>query len=408
MLKKTVVLLAVLMVVSACAAQAAEKKGKPAAKPVAVKVASSEPVAVQSYVSKTSDDEKLSEQLADQREEINKALADLKAQINKTSNDNSDAKVGGVVYFHWTRPILNAGSTVNNFGIDRAYLDFKKNLDAGASVRVTLDISQISGASKQNLFDYLKYAYFDLPLNVSAIQFIPFSMTTRIGLQQTVWIDWADKMLNLRYIAKSLLDNEGVMSSADFGVGAAGKFTLGSMPEIEYQGTLLNGAGYSASENNVQKDVGLRLNSTVFSSDNLGNVIVGVFGNVKNAYGYQLDGTSRQAGGMLGWKNDYATVYGEYVGGIGIGAGTSISGGSMGAKYEVLSGINLFVRADSYNPDMTKPNDQIDRSFYGVTYDWGKDVKLALDMQTVTGAAAASTSAGKTSSTLNLQTMVQI
>src|SRR3989339_794884 len=118
-----------------------------------------------------------------------------------------ELKVGATIYFRWQKYLQNGGSAVNNFDLDRAYIDFRKEMDKGATGRLTLDISRIPGASKQNLFDYIKYAYVEMPLGMTNL---------KLGLQQTVWIDWADKLLNLRWIAKSLIDNEGVMSSADF------------------------------------------------------------------------------------------------------------------------------------------------------------------------------------------------
>src|SRR3989338_9106140 len=150
------------------------------------------------------------EKLADYKEETNKALSALKSQIEKVSSDNKDAKVGGVVFFRWQKYVTNGGTNVNNFGVDRAYLDFKKKLSGDANVRVTLDVRQLGSDSTKNLYYYLKYAYVELPVGIpSLLQPIPYTLTAKIGLQHTAWVDWADKMFNLRWIAKSLVDNEG-------------------------------------------------------------------------------------------------------------------------------------------------------------------------------------------------------
>jgi len=65
--------------------------------------------------------------LVEYKEEVNLALANLKNSIAKVSSDNSDAKVGGLIFFRWQKYLLNGtASTPNNFDIDRAYIDIKK------------------------------------------------------------------------------------------------------------------------------------------------------------------------------------------------------------------------------------------------------------------------------------------
>ncbi|MBI5400478.1 hypothetical protein HZB07_07765 [Candidatus Saganbacteria bacterium] len=327
------------------------------------------------------------EQIADLKEETNKALTELKNQIDKVKADNSDVKVGSTIFFRWQNYNLGGSFTkVSNFDIDRAYLDFKKKIDGNANARVTLDVSRISGAAKQNLFDYLKYAYVEMPVNVSQAQFIPFNLTAKLGLQHTVWIDWADKVLGLRFIAKSLLDNEGVMSSSDFGLGALGKFTLGSLPEVEYQATLLNGTGYATNESNAQKAAGVRLNSTLYSNENAGKIILGVFGHVNDLdTALNLPASAKQAGLGLGYQHELVRAYGEYF--KGSKSAKSIMGYSLGGVlnigglFSVMNGYNLFIRADYYDPDSNVDNNENKKTFYGVTYDWTKDLNLALDIQ---------------------------
>lgn len=310
------------------------------------------------------------------------------------------AKLGGVVFFQWQKPVQNVGTAVSNYDVTRAYVDIKKELDRGAQARLTLDISRITGAAKQNLFEYLKYAYVDLPLEVpNYFKLIPNRLNIKLGLQQTVWIDWADKALNLRYIAKSLVDNEGVMSSADFGVGVGGKLRIAELPEVEYSATLLNGTGYSAAESNAAKDIGLRVNSTVYNEANVGKVLLGLYGNLTDV-GFSSAIGSKLIGGLVAFKNDLSIINLEYL------RGTKKNGYSLGGIFQVLPQTNLFARLDHYNPDTTVSNKELDRTYYGVTYDWSKDVKLAVDLQNVTGGTSAATSAGQTTSYLYLHTMI--
>jgi hypothetical protein len=334
------------------------------------------------------------DKLTDLKEETNLALKDLKEQVDKVKSDNKDAKVGATIFFRWQN--AENSSTPNNFDVDRAYVDIRKKLDGGASGRVTLDVKRITGTTSGNLFDYLKYAYVELPLNVSAVQLVPFDLTAKVGLQHTAWIDWADKIMDQRYIYKGLIDNEGVMSSSDFGLAVLGKVSVAGLPEIEYQGTLINGSGYATNEANKQKDVGLRLSSTVYDAGEMGKVIVGALANVKNFWTDDLDGATRQIDLLAAWKADNGVVYAEYL------RGTGISGYSAGGKYMFLPGTWAFARATNYDPDTTKASNEINRNFYGLTYDWSNDVKLAADVQT------AQTGNGAVASTFYLHSLVSL
>jgi hypothetical protein len=336
--------------------------------------------------------------LADLKEETNKALTDLKGQIDKVKSDNSDARVGGVVFFQWSKYTQGGtASTPNAFDVTRAYLDFKKKLDWGASSRVTLDVARITGAARQNLFDYLKYAYVDIPVKVSALQFVPWELTAKLGLQHTIWIDWADKILNLRYIAKSIVDNEGIMSSADFGLGATGKVLISGLPEIEYHATVLNGSGYATNEGDSKKAVAARLNAGIYDDPIGGKVLLGTYLNLEGV-GTSLDwaGTNKQGGVEVAYKHELGSANIEYITGSKsnkkIGA-TSIGGVfNIGSALNFLPNLSLFYRTDNYDPDTAASNNEKKKTFMGATYDYGKDVRLALDQQTSQTGNGATTS----------------
>ncbi|MFA5098184.1 MAG: hypothetical protein WC490_06140 [Candidatus Margulisiibacteriota bacterium] len=327
---------------------------------------------------------------SDLKEDLNLALAQLKGQIDKVASDNNDAKVSGEIRFAWTKGMQNV-STKNNFDISRAYVTVKKNLAGGAMARMTLDVSRISPStnSPQTLFDYIKYAYVDIPVNVpAALQVIPFSMTAKLGLQHNMWIDWADKAWDNAWMMKQFDDNESVMSSADFGLGAAGKFTLPYLSEIEYHATLMNGGGYKAAESDSAKDIGIRLNTTLFKDDNIGTVIAGGYINSKAGIINSGQNNTKQAAILLGFQNDqYGKGYIEYLKGTKIN-GYSIGGYVFPAKSVVP--VALVARYDNYDPDttVTSSNDRV-RSLIGAMYEYSKDIKLALDLQTYKSGSSA-------------------
>lgn len=328
--------------------------------------------------------------VSDVREDMNKAIAELKGQVDSVKKDNSDAKVSGEIRFAWTKNVANT-TTKNNFDISRAYLTVKKNLAGGAMARVTLDVSRISPTtnSPQTLFDYIKYAYVDIPVNVPAsLQVIPFSMTAKLGLQHNMWIDWADKAWENAWIMKQFDDNESIMSSADFGIGATGKFTVPSLPEIEYHATLLNGSGYKSQETDSAKDIGLRLNTTLYQDDAVGKVIAGGYVNSKAGIFNAGSTNTKQAGVLFALENEqYGRVYAEYM------KGTKINGYSIGGfvyPSKEIAPIALVARYDNYDPDNTasSSNDRV-RSLIGAIYEYSKDVKLALDLQTYRSGSSA-------------------
>jgi hypothetical protein len=395
--KKTVSMFLVLAFIASAGMPlcAAPKKTVPAKKPAKKIVKPVKKPVVSKPAAQTEEQE--SEKIATIREDMNGAIADLKSQLDTVKADNSDVKVSGELRIAFTKPIDVAGK--NNFDVTRAYLTFKKKLDWGASVRVTLDVARLAATStftgnpsttkgsvsttmsSSVLSDYIKFAYVDLPINIpTSLQVIPVSLTGKIGLQHNMWIDWADKIWENAYIMKQFDDNEGVMSSADFGLGAAGKFTVPYMPEIEYHSTLFNGTGYKAAETNAAKDIAVRLNTNVYSDENIGTVVLGGYLNSKN--GFDNSGTlnTKQAGVLAALKNEtYGTAYVEIL------KGTKINGSSIGGfAYPlpaVLPGVGIVARADSYCPDTTATNNTIARTLFGAFYKWGEDVRIAADMQ---------------------------
>jgi hypothetical protein len=333
------------------------------------------------------------------KEEVNNAVSGLKSQVDKVAADNGDAKIGGTIFFRWQK-YTQGGTTKNNFDVERAYIDVKKKL-GGASARVTLDVARLNNDTRKNLFDYLKYAYVDIPIAVPAVlQPIPYDLIGKVGLQHTVWIDWDDKIMGLRWIAKTLLDNEGVMSSADFGLGATGKVNIPGLPEIEYHATALNGSGYATTEGDSAKNFDVRLNACLYKSEDVGEVVLGVYSNNVGLLDSGMSASSSRWGGTLAFKNDWSTLYGEYL------TGSGLNGYSGGGWLELPANFRVFARKDYYSPNVEVANNQIDRLFYGVIYDLSKDVKFSADMQSVTGGSAASTSRGTTTTAFYLHTLI--
>lgn len=300
--------------------------------------------------------------------ELRGEIEKLKAKIDKPQPPADDIKVSGLLWFSFAGPLQNS-AILNNFDVTRAYLTIKKGLQ-GADLQITLDAARNGSAtSTQNLYNFLKYAFVEVPAGDQKLRF---------GLQQTVWISWAEKFWGNTFIAKNFVDIEGLMSSADFGLGALGKINIGRLPEVEFHATLVNGPGFKSAENNQGKDASLRLNSTLFENDGIGALSAGGFVSLKDLT-FSGGGGAKLAGLLLGLKNKiYGNVYGEYI------RGTNISGYSAGGFYrfrQAIPGLALLARIDNYDPDLSISNDEIKRLVYGISCDMTKDITIAFDTQ---------------------------
>ncbi len=407
-MERKISLILILLLVSLGAVYGADKKVVPVKRTVRQTVkkkapAVAKPAAVPSSITPEAA-ASADEGLADLRDDMNKGLASLKSQIDSVKSDNGDARVNGTIFARWQKYTQNS-TVANNFDIDRAYINITKKLAGDSSMRVTLDVKRVSDDTKnQNLFGYLKYAYFETPLPVNALQSVPFNTNLRFGLQQNAWIDWDEGIMGMRYIMKSFVDDEGLMSSADFGVGANGKITPAGLPEIEYNTTLVNGSGYATNEGDAKKAFAARFNSTLYEDPVWGKFILGVFGNIASLNGADLsyNGSDKQAGATAAVKGDWGMTYFEYV--TGSKSAKKIGGWSgqlvLNAGLVGVPALNAFYRQDFYQPNTATAGTDIKKSFYGLTYDWNKDIKVAADVQN------SQTGAGATISALYLHTMV--
>jgi hypothetical protein len=165
--------------------------------------------------------------------------------IQNSFVDAGETRVGGEVYSFFTTDITDNGhgKGFNKFDLSRVYLTVKSKLSQQVSVRITADVDAMDGTMREL---YLKYAYLDWDVS----QVIPYS-TVRFGLQQTGWIDYMNKVWGRRYVAKTLLDEYKILSSADYGISE-----LVKLPNGYGHGAIqiLQGPGYKGQEENRYKD----------------------------------------------------------------------------------------------------------------------------------------------------------
>jgi len=348
-------------------------------------------------------------------EEINEAISELNSQIKslKEGGDKS-ATVAGRAYIAYESSHMK-DSRFNEFAIHRVYLDFKKKLDKNVDARFTLDVDRfepltsasydpgppvgVSTKSDERLIAYLKYAYFGL--NNLDVPYTGLS-TVRLGQQATHWIDFMQNHWKFRYVQKTMTDYFKVFSSADLGLGALGGFDLSSLmiPYIgrfDYHATLMNGEGYKKPEGDANGDKHLAVTiKTEPVRWGKSDVVTSAIGWYVEDYPIKKDQNpaSRDLTNALTAMTSYAftkpgkgLVFVEgYLGNMVPAAPadktTLASGVSIGGQYQLIPDVNAFGRFDNFDPDASFANmDKKLLTVFGVEYNWGANVKLALDWQ---------------------------
>ena len=102
----------------------------------------------------------------------------------------------------------------NEFTIQRGYITFKKKLSEMAQIRFTQDVSiDQEGDGEGNIELRLKYALLNLNLNDWGFLTSP---NVELGVVHRPWIDFEQKINDYRSQESMFLDQNGIVSSADF------------------------------------------------------------------------------------------------------------------------------------------------------------------------------------------------
>jgi opacity protein-like surface antigen len=171
-------------------------------------------------------------------------------------NPFDNGKPIGLVYSN-IHAGINEGTNPTAFEVNRAYLGYEFQMSKYFSSKIQIDIGSPDDVSQYSLlrrFAYFKDAY---------LQYTNQKITVRFGiiplqaflLQEQVW--------GHRYIAKTIMDEHGMASSADIGSSvnyAANKF-------FEFDFTVMNGEGFSSPQTDNSFKAGLGV--TVKPSKNL-------------------------------------------------------------------------------------------------------------------------------------------
>ena len=139
--------------------------------------------------------------------------------------------------------------TLNQFQVQRAYLNITGNISHSIAFRVTPDITRETGTGSSLAGSYtfrLKYAYAQWNLD----DYMARGSFARFGMQQNPYFDFFESVYRYRFQGTPFTEREGYQVSAD--VGAAFRYNLpGNYGDVH--AGFFNGENYNRPEVNDQK-----------------------------------------------------------------------------------------------------------------------------------------------------------
>jgi hypothetical protein len=178
-----------------------------------------------------------------------------------SSNDTPSIKIGAVIYadYTYTTTPLAADTdgnlvNVNQFNVGRAYLNVTGNVSHLVAFRITPDIVRETGAGSSlngSLTFRLKYAFLQINLD----DWMSGGSWTRLGIQQTPWVDFEEGIYRYRFQGTVFSEREGFLSSSD--AGASFHYNVPSNYGDVHVG-FYNGENYNRTEVNDQKALQVR------------------------------------------------------------------------------------------------------------------------------------------------------
>jgi hypothetical protein len=136
------------------------------------------------------------------------------------------------------------GDVSNKFEITRAYFGYSYSFSKTISGRVTFDIGNPGGGSKNPFVGMLKFAY---------VQYQKNNLTANLGMIGSNQFEVQERLWGYRYIYKSLQDEHGFGPSTDLGLSL--KYKLSKQLSADFM--LVNGEGFRVAESDSALKVGI-------------------------------------------------------------------------------------------------------------------------------------------------------
>lgn len=296
------------------------------------------------------------------------SMAALPAAAQTQATQAPQVTVGGVVYgqfLYQLKDSLGAGHQ-NQFSVQRAYLNVLGRFSGGIGTRVTLDIAP-AGVGNQQV--RLKYAFVTwTPTNSS--------LTYKFGLIQTPYVEWEEALWDYRMQGTIAVDRNSYISSADFGIGADGRW---NNEQVNAQFAIINGEGYSGGTGDNHKDITARVSVRLSPTNDAGRVgglrLTGYAG-----IGKATGGADRNRFlGILSYKTQQVTLAGEFVSTKDAAVTGSILS-AFGVYRFTGSKAAALARVDVVDPDTNTPTNKQTRVIAGVSYQVQPNLRVLGDV----------------------------
>jgi hypothetical protein len=290
--------------------------------------------------------------------------------------------VGGVVYAQYLYQLKDTANHVNNFDINRSYINVIGKFPTGLATRVTADIYR----NADNSLAYrLKYAYAAFTPEGSALTF-------KLGEIHTPWLDWEEALWDYRMQGQMALERGGYLSSSDFGLGVDGNW---KKDLVNMQLGVYNGENYNRGTGDQRKDAMGRVSVRVLETDDatrVGGLRLTGYGHVGKPTG---GGIRDRWIGMLSYRSKMITLAGEYartkdrLDAPPAPATPQITNidGQILSFFGVLKIPNshaaVIGRVDLTDPDKDVPNNKQTRFIGGVSYQLTPALRLLADVDNV-------------------------
>ncbi|OLB49726.1 MAG: hypothetical protein AUI08_07345 [Gemmatimonadetes bacterium 13_2_20CM_2_65_7] len=316
------------------------------------------------------------------------SVSTLEAQAPAAPPPAPQVTVSGVVYGQYQYDLkdsvgaagVNLGKQ-NQFSIKRAYVNVIGRFAGGLQTRITADIAP-SGTTNQ-IFR-LKYAYAAWTPEGS-------SLTYKLGLLHTPWLDWEEALWDYRMQGTMATERGGYTTSADFGAGIDGKW---NNDQVNGQLTLVNGEGYSGGTGDKRKDVQLRLSVRVMNTDDasrVGGLRLSGYAGIGKVTG---GGDRNRFIGLASYRSKQFTLAGEFAStkdtvspvgadSLNLGGGPSATGrilSAFGVVHLPDSKVSAIARVDVIDPNTSTSPNKLTRFIGGVSYQVNANLRMLADV----------------------------
>ena len=233
----------------------------------------------------------------------------------------SATQVSGRMYIQWMKqmstPAADEGEHQNSFQIQRAYLQFRHQLDQVWSVKVTLDAGNDAGGSDTRYLVYIKNAYVQTKIGMGSV-----NLTMQFGMISTAVSGFIDNVSDYRWLNNNYIEGskkilaksstelgQTIEVSADMGVSA--EFQVAGMVTVAAQVT--NGEGYKKTDEETSGDDGKAYLGMVAIQPVTGLHIAGYLRHQITDDGRDNDNYIRYYGGTLAYSTDLIRIGASYV-----------------------------------------------------------------------------------------------